>query len=216
MTAKDLLYKILDYNYLWNTPYRINSNPAKVRLFQIEQLLDVFGLSKKFVNPSVQITYSNGDCNKEIERSKHLSKLTNLQYFMQGEFLFDREADANNELKEIALNKVKEIFHHLPERFFERRVDIGWMFNNLMGFRQEIYKVIYPDGGMSEGFSIGLHYSKYLQHQLKDVIRKHLSEIDNTLWLIMDPEKRDFRNEDIGFNEINLKRIDLNWEMEDY
>ena len=51
MTVRDLLYKILEYNYLWVLPQNINSKPAKVRLSQIEILLDAFGLSKKYVNP---------------------------------------------------------------------------------------------------------------------------------------------------------------------
>ena len=58
MTAKDLLLKILDYQYLWILPQNKNSKPAKLRLEQIESLLDAFGLTKKYVNPLVQIKYS--------------------------------------------------------------------------------------------------------------------------------------------------------------
>lgn len=46
----------------------------------------------------------------------------------------------------------------------------------------------YPNGGMLEGFSAGLQYSFYLQHQLKEIINNNVSEIDETLWLILDPK----------------------------
>ena len=36
MTAKDLLYKILDYNYLWSSSARVNETPSKLRKAQIE------------------------------------------------------------------------------------------------------------------------------------------------------------------------------------
>ena len=58
MTAKDLLYKILDYHYLWTLPQNRKSKPAKLRYQQIETLLDAFGLTKKKVNPLVQIKYT--------------------------------------------------------------------------------------------------------------------------------------------------------------
>lgn len=216
MTAKDLLYKILDYNYLWNRPDRINSKPSKVRLSQIEILLEAFGLTKKYVNPLIQIKYSIVGNKEKVDRIKHLNQLTNLEYLMQGEFLFDRETDLNKELEERAMTKVKDIFSDLPEDFFKKRVDIGWMFNDLLRFRQEIYNLTYPTGGMLEGFSIGLHYSQYLQKELKDIIKSNLSDIDDTLCLILDPKKRVFKNEEIDYAEVDLKSIDLEWRMENY
>lgn len=51
ITARDLLYKILDYGHLWNGPDRIDSKPAQTRLDQIRVLAEAFGVSKKSVNP---------------------------------------------------------------------------------------------------------------------------------------------------------------------
>ena len=72
MTAKALLYKILDFQYLWTLPQNKNSKPAKVRLEQIDSLLDAFGLSKKYVNPLVQIKYSITGKKEELNRARHL------------------------------------------------------------------------------------------------------------------------------------------------
>ncbi|MCH5598659.1 hypothetical protein [Niabella ginsengisoli] len=216
MTAKDLLYKILDYNYLWSSPDRKNSKPAKIRLSQIEILLESFGLTKKHVNPIVQIKYSFTGNNEKLNRAQQLNKLTNLEYVLGGEFLHDREKDANKELSDKVLLKISALYPDLVEHINQRPVDIGWLFNNLLNFRQEIYKVTFPNGGMLEGFSSGLHYSFYLQRQLKEIIKANIIEIDETLWQILDPLKRDISKEQIKYIDADLDDIDLEWRMENY
>ncbi len=86
MTAKDLLCKILDYNNSWSSPDRIDSKPAKIRIAQIEILLEAFGLTKKYVNPIVQGTYSIMGNKEKLNRSQKLNKLTNLEYVLSGSF----------------------------------------------------------------------------------------------------------------------------------
>jgi hypothetical protein len=216
MTVKDLLYKILEYNYLWASEYHINSKPAKMRLSQIEVLLEAFGLTKTYVNPlMLHLKYVRD--NEKFERGQYLNKLTNLEYVIQGEFLTDRPKGANKELSEIALSKIKEIYPDLPDSIISRGpVDIRWMFNNLLIFRQEIYKIAYPNGGMSEGFSVGLYYSFYLQKRLKEMIIENIDEIDKTLCLILDPQKREFTNKEINYVEIDLEAIDREYMIENY
>lgn len=217
VTAKDLLEKILDYNYLWSMPDRKHSKPAAIRLSQIEALQDAFGLTKKYVNPLVRISYSLSGAREEIERAQHLNGLTNLKYLLQGEFLHDREEGANAELTERVMQKCIELYPDLADDVRRKRsADISWLFNNLFHFRQEVYKVTYPGGGMLEGFSAGLHYSFYLQQQLKNVIRDHLAEIDETLCLVLDPAKRIFDKKQINYPEADLKDIDREWYMDNY
>jgi hypothetical protein len=138
----------------------------------------------------------------------------------QGEFLHDRPYEKNQELTERAINKIKELYEHAPENRMKRPVDIGWMFNSLMNFRQEIYKVAYPTAGMLEGFSVGLIYSQYLQSELKGLIRENLENIDNTLWLILDPQQRDIDIEELkskyNYPDVDLDKINLDWRIENY
>lgn len=168
----------------------------------------------------IQIKYSIVGKKGELARAKQLNKLTNIQYLIQGEFLHDRPYEENQELTVHAINKMKELYEHPPEDRMKRPVDIGWMFNSLLNFRQEIYKVAYPNGGMLEGFSVGLIYSQYLQAELKSLIRANLDDIDNTLWLILDPQKREIDIEQLKSNfyypDVDLDKIDLNWSIDHY
>lgn len=216
MTAKDLLEKVLDYNYLWSLPDRKNSKPAKTRLAQIEALQEAFGLTKKYVNPFVQIKYSFAGEKQKLDRAKQLNRITNLEYLLNGEFLHDRDKEANKELTAKITKTVTALYPDMVEYIQHRPVDIGWLFNDLLGFRQEVYKLTYPNGGMLEGFSAGLHYSFYLQRQLREVIKANLSEIDETLWLILDPAKRDIDKSQINYPDADIENIDLEWRMANY
>ncbi len=220
MTAKDLLYKILDYQYLWTLPHNKNSKPANLRLEQIESLLDAFGLAKKNVNLLVQIKYSIAGDEQSLDRAKQLKKLTNLDYLVQGEFLYDREDNENAVLSEKVRATIISLYPNMTAHINERPVNISWLYNNLFRFRQEIYKLTYPNGGMTEGFSAGLYYSFYLQNKLKTLITDNLNEIDETLWLILDPTKRDIDKNTLvsqyQYRDHDFKAIDFEWEMENY
>lgn len=221
MTAKDLILKYLDYSYLWSTPEQINEKPSVIRLQQLEILLEAFGLTKKFINPLIKIKYRISGQKEQIERANYLNTLTNLEYFKRGEFLRDREYSENRELVEIALAKIHELYEHVPEpRNKERPVDIDWMFNSLLNFRQEIFKVTYPNSGMLEGFSVGLFYSQHLQTELKKTIIDNLADIDKTLTLIVDPKQQEYELEQLKsefkYPDVDLKKIDLEWRMENY
>ncbi|WP_347069836.1 hypothetical protein [Flavobacterium sp. WV_118_3] len=220
MTAKDLLYKILDYQYLWALPHNKNSKPANLRLEQMESLLDAFGLAKKNIDPLVQIKdFISGD-KESVDRAKRLKKLTNLDYLVQGEFLYDREDHENAVLSEKVRETIISLYPNMTAHINERPINISWLYNNLFLFRKEVYKLTYPNGGMAEGFSAGLHYSFYLQNKLKTCITDNLNEIDETLWLILDPAKRDIDMNTLvsqyNYIDHDFKAIDFDWEMENY
>lgn len=216
MTAKDLLNKVLDYNYLWSSPEIKKSKPSIIRLSQIDALQEAFGLTKKYVNPWIQVKYHFTGEKEKRNRAQYLNKLTNLEYLLKGEFLRDREKDVNKELSDRITTKIIELYPDLPDDILQKSVDIEWLFNNLLNFRQEIYKITYPNGGMLEGFSAGLYYSFYLQRQLKEIIKNNLFDIDETLWLILDPAKRELNKDEINYPEADLENIDLEWRMENY
>jgi hypothetical protein len=220
MTAKDLLYKILDYKYLWAIPQNKNSKPAKLRLEQIESLLDAFGLTKKYVNSLVQIKYSITGDKQSLDRARHLNKLTSLEYLLHGEFLHDREKVEILELSNKVIETITSMYPHMTEHINRKPIDLGWLFNDLLIFRQEVYKLTYPNGGMLEGFSAGLNYSLYLQSKLKKLITDNLNEIDETLWLILDPTKRDIEINTLTskykYVDHDFKVIDLDWRVENY
>lgn len=220
MTAKDLLLKALDYRYLWIHPHRVNSKPAKIRLKQIESLQEAFGLSKKYVNPLVQITYSIVGSKNKLDRARYLNSMSNIEYLVRAEFLHDRPEEKNRELAARAKATIRELYPHAPEDRMNRPVDIAWMFNNLLHFRQEIYNVAYPDEGMLEGFSVGLLYSKFLQRKLKQIVKTNVEEIDDTLWIILDPGKRTIDKDELkkkyNYPDEDLDKIDLEWRVENY
>ena len=208
MNSKDLLYKILDYECRWTLPQNQFSKPAKTRLDQIEQLLDVFGLAKKYVNPMVDPYY-------EIytkKRSEYLTGITNLQYVQSGEFIKDRPDGANKEVLEKAVEVIRLKYPAAPDEYLYRQ-DGGmeYLFSELIKFRKKVYKLTYPWHGLRSGFSTSAFYNDHLQQQLKDTITNNLTEIDNTLCLILDPAKREFSNDEINFVEINMESMDMEW-----
>lgn len=97
-----------------------------------------------------------------------------------------------------------------------KRFDVRWLFQNLFGYRQEIYNATFPVTGMLEGFSVALHYGWFLQHKLNSVIKENITEIDDTLCTILDPENRVFDKELIKYQDVDIDRIDREWEMENY
>lgn len=218
MTAKDLLIKLLEYNFLWKSHQQ--SKPSMLRRKQIECLLEAFELTKNHVNRSVKSTYSFSGIKEKMSRKIYLSKLSNIAYLEKGEFLKDIPYEEYHELSLKAIKKIEEIYKHIPESGMNKPVDIGWMFNSLYNFRQKIYNLTYPNGGMLEGFSVGLIYSKYLQSELKKVVNNNLEDIDNTLWSILDPKKReidiDILKNKYKYEDVDFAKIDLEWSMENY
>src|SRR5690349_16848539 len=99
MTAKDLLMKLLDHQYLWTNPHSVHSKPATVRRQQIEALLKALGLSNTCVNPSVS-----------LEHATHRRKdnfLSSIEYLTRGEFLTDRSSLHDRWLSEKAATVIR-------------------------------------------------------------------------------------------------------------
>lgn len=215
MTAKDLLYTYFEYQSIWSHEDRMYEYPAKVRMEQLEALQTAFGLTKAHIGFWQRARLFFKGKRRELSRAKHLNRLSNLEYLGQGEFLHDRPYEDNSEVLEMAGNKIKELYFDLPEEMLNRRISIGWMFNDLMQFRQKIHTALYPHEEMLDGFYVGLKYSQYLQSELKKVILDNLDPIDDVLWMILDPEKRDIPIDTLiaeyAYPDVDLEKVDLEW-----
>ena len=216
MTAKDLLHKYLNYAYLWRA--HTEDEPSKIRLQQLNILLEAFNISKKNETAS-SVTYiilGNAD---SMSRKQRLAQLTALEYFESGEFLHDRPYATNKEVVSKATAAVGEIMEHTSEAR-KNEINISWLFNNLLGYRRDAYAFAYPPGGMLEGYSVGLYYSFYLQSKLSEAMQLNLEEIDEVLWLLIDPQKRDIPLAELisrfNYPDADLDKLDLDWRMEHY
>ena len=129
-------------------------------------MLKAFEISKENINPLIKIKYFVTGKSKELSRAKKLSGLNNLEYFEEGEFLNDREKIENQEL----IKRIQNLAEEKVPRIYESRKDrisIGWLFNDLIRFRKQIYEISHPWGGFDEGFDISLYYGKVHQEKLK-------------------------------------------------
>ena len=208
MTAKDLLHKVLEYLHGWSN---VNDKPATVRLVQIHAMQKAFGLAKKSGSSFIPFRlFMRGATDDHAA----------LSYLVEGGFLNDRSQAENKIIAERVKAKIQELYPWAPEDNITRPHDIKWLYNNLFNYRRDIYAVTSPDGGMLEGFSGGLYYSFYLKSKLKSVIKENLEEIDETLWLLLDPLKRYIDKEvligEYNYPDVDLDSIDYEWRMENY
>jgi hypothetical protein len=216
MTAKDLLHKYLNYAYLWRM--HTEDEPSKIRLQQLNILLEVFNISKKNAQSST-VRYITSDSSKSKTREQHIAELTELEYFERGDFLHDRPYDTNKEVVNKATSAVGEIEKHSIEGH-KNQIHISWLFSDLLNYRKDAYRFAYPPGGMLEGHSVGLYYSFYLQHKLASSMQPGIDEIDEVLWLLIDPQKRDIPLAELisrfNYPDADLDKLDLDWRIAHY
>jgi len=178
MTIKDLLYKLLNYRYEWAAKELNDSEPARIRIAQIKLLAQAFGL------------FSNEEVRK-FAKDDYVTNNKAIEYIVLGHFLHLQSFEkVNSSVKDKILAFTKQHYptiHDIKPLGFS---DIRWLFNDLLIYRQKLYEVTYPFGGMLEGFSAGLYYGRSLQNKLNLTIEENISEIDDTLAMILDPEMR--------------------------
>lgn len=133
MTAKDLLHKYLNYDYLWRV--HTEDKPSKIRLQQLNILFEVFNISKKNATPSTVRHIALDDPNS-MTREQRLSKLTALEYFETGEFLHDRPYATNKEVVNKATSAVGEISEYSLEGR-KNEIHLSWLFSDLLSYRKQ-------------------------------------------------------------------------------
>lgn len=106
-TAKNLLYKALDYDGFWNSSKRLrDSEPSKVRKLQLDSLLKVFQIAKKNAtspsqvptrtlkdNLTIKTFYATSKNQKSLERLDYIKTLRDFQYLTHGEFIVDLDRE---------------------------------------------------------------------------------------------------------------------------
>ncbi|MBO9731470.1 MAG: hypothetical protein J7623_22710 [Chitinophaga sp.] len=215
ITVRDLLYKILDYGHLWNKPDRIDSKPAQARHEQILVLADAFGLSKKSVNPLKMVQLIVARKKNEISRINYLKKYTDFEYLSLGEFIHDKSKESYKELRDKAFAFTLGRHPDIPEEHL-KYFDVSGLFQDMFRYRQEIYNATEYPSAMLEGYSVALSYGWSLQHKLNSVIKDNISEIDDILCTILDPENRFFDKELIKYPDMDIDSIDREWEIDNF
>ncbi|MCS3796796.1 hypothetical protein [Niastella sp. OAS944] len=216
MTAKDLLHKYLNYAYLWQV--HTEDEPSKIRLQQLNILFEVFNISTKNAVPS-SANYLSVGTDDIMSRKDYIAELTDLEYFTLGEFLNDRPYATNKEVVKMATSAIGEIKERTIEGF-KNEIHITWLFSSLLEYRSDVYRFTYPPSGMMEGYSVGLYYSFYLQGKLRQTIESNIEEIDEVLWLLIDPQKRDIPLTELisrfNYPDADLDKLDFDWRIENY
>lgn len=202
MTVKGLIYKVLNYRYQWAAKELYDSEPARIRMAQIKVLAKAFGL---FNDVDVK-KFAKNDYVTNDEVIKHIV----VGYFLREQSLEDVHPLVKDKI--LAFTRQHHLFFHesKPLRFS----DIRWLFNDLFHYRQKMYEATYPSGGMLEGFSGGLYYSISLQSELNAIVGKNISEIDDILAMILDPEMRHLSTLPPDYPDADLDAIDHEWLMD--
>lgn len=227
LTAKDLLYKAIDYDGFWNSSKRMrDSEPAKARKLQLESLLKAFNILKENAKNASQIPrqisskkiiiktiYSTSSNPNHTERLEYIKTLNNLQYFTYGEFLGDvdrlKYKDFLNHIISVSkINSPAQI-----KNIEINSINLVRLFCSLFNIRKIIYHTLESNYIYQprNGFSVEEEYPNYLNHLFVNRIPHNLAEIDEALCLLIDPEKKSFNEHEILYPTLNLDAVDLNW-----
>jgi len=226
VTSKDLLYNALDYDAFWNTSkLRKNAQPSKSRKLQIDKLLKAFDITKKNTKAPLQVpkhineditvesVYFTSSNPKSLSRTEYIKALTDFQYFTRGEFIADADRSKYHDLIGQIILTIKAIIPAQSKNSDQDPVNLVRLFSDLYSFRLGIYYM--PgyrfDKKMTEKFSIEDEYSFHLRNRFFKLMVDDFSEIDEFLCLLIDPEKRDFEEEEIGYPDFDLEAIDDEW-----
>ena len=227
LTARDLLYKALDYDGFWNTSKRIkNSPPSKSRKSQLDKLLKVFGITKSNVRAQTQIPreegeedvtvlafYSTSGSPKSMSRIEYIKSLTNFQYFSRGEFIADIDVAEYHELEGQIISTAQPIFPEQSKIISTGQVNLVLLFSGLYNFRLSIYHMFKYNFGKKTTYKFSLEddYSLHLRMNFIKSMTDNLSEVDEVLCMLIDPKKRTFSEEEIEYPDVDLEALDEEW-----
>lgn len=225
LTARDLLYKALDYDGFWNTSKKmLVSRPAQIRLLQLEWLLAAFGISKlnARVNPGtknghyIDEVYFSSIRAKRMNRTEYLKSLTTFQYLTTGEFISDASEERYRALVGQIVSTSKSIFPEQSENIDKEPIHLVYLFRDLYQFRLHLYHMTKYDFSRKRMklFSTEDNYALYLRNTFIGSMNASLSEIDEILCTLIDPERKSLKEDEINYPNADLKTIDEEWENE--
>ena len=234
ITAKDLLDKAIDYDGFWNTSKQMNdSRPSKSRKLQIDKLLHGFGITKKNAKAlnrfpieeieklkitTVHLISKKLDNGKSIETSfdnklDYIKTLTNFQYFSYGEFITDIDRKKYQNIIGQVITTTKMIFPDQSEFIDKTPINLVQLFSILYNFKLRINHLTSNrfKRRMRQEFSIEEDYSLYLTNKFMASLESNLSEVDEVLCMLIDPEKREFEKDEINYPNFDMDAIDKEW-----
>jgi hypothetical protein len=194
MTAKDLLYKILEYKYLleFQDEYTIES---EILGAEIAALQEAFGLSKDCIDPTKRVTCVFRGVQVESTRAFELRDLSDFKYLTGGIFLEDRQVEKNKTFTSKVIKLCKQFDSSKTQDQYQAWAGspggIKNIFREFLNFRQQIFNISYTGKKPTGESSVSVLYIGYTKNRFNEVLLNHLDEIDDILWVILDPEKRD-------------------------
>jgi hypothetical protein len=245
ITAHDLLLKYLDYQCNWVKYKQSTTRPAQIREQQLIALLKAFGITpppatetdeptpaRESSQPTIWESFlsklsgkkqpSDDQQAQAIRRAQHMEQIAILHYFTKGTFLHQRVDTNYPGLIEQATAVVCEKFSWVDEKDLKRLRpnQFRWMYHKLMPFREDVYSVTGPWGGMLEGFSVGYWYSHNLAEEVQKQITPLLSTIDQVLCQIIDPLGQAVTLQELvhtyGYPDVDMEEIDREWRIAHY
>ncbi|MBE7170315.1 MAG: hypothetical protein INR73_06980 [Williamsia sp.] len=226
LTSKDLLYKALDYDGFWNASKRMtNSKPSQARKLQLDKLLAAFNISKENVQAESQVArnvdkdhkaitvYAVSNRSKPMNRLEYVKTLTDFKYFSSGEFLADKDRSKYKAFIKQTVVKAKQIFPAHSEAIDTEPINLVHLFHTLYNFRLSVYHMFnYSfNARTQEQFSIENDYSLYLRKQFTKSMNNNLSEVDKLLYILIDPAKRKFKEDETGYPHYDFEALDKEW-----
>lgn len=200
MTANEFLKKYFEYKCYWSVRHGTNNKPAEIRRKQLLSVMTAFEISPVSEN----IT----DANKTFS------------FFEKGMFLKGKNNEKRyTELEEKIIefaDKIIDKRYSLNEDW-KKNISYQYVFKELLSFRKEIESLYVSKGGIRlEGFgSISEHFSKYQKGKILKALKTEITEVDNVLCLLIDPEKRNFSisvlEEKYGYPKEDLSKISTDW-----
>jgi hypothetical protein len=227
LTAKDLLYKSLDYDGFWNGTKRMRaSKPSQCRWEQLDILLKAFGIIQANAKAESQTPQSGDDSRQVISvyarsgrpramhRIEYVKTLSEFNYLSTGEFLADIDKAAYQDLAQHISTAGKAIFPDQAAMMDAQPLNLVRLFAALYNYRLGAYHVLKagPFGNRNLPFSLEDAYSLHLQDQFMRKMNENWTELEETICLLIDPQKRSFTEEELHLPVYDFAALDAEWE----
>jgi len=225
MNAIDLINKALDFICFhekqicnWQVEKVKDKPPSLLRLQQIEALLQAFQITNWLGLTSRGILNEKGDYEYNFDTGEHL--MSNLEYFIAGKFILEKESAHNAELvkamKDLALSEYSKIYKRGKKMYLV----FSNGFQELFEYRRKIHCYTRTTWIQLEGVDVVKNYLEKVQKEFMKQLKKDLKIIDNILCLMIDPEQCEFSIEELkekySYPDVDLEEVDRDWFFDNF
>lgn len=224
LTAKDLLFKSMDFDIYWNNSKTVRSTPPSLaRKAQTDCLFQAFGISKANEKSGLITEQAKGDITetwyldgmrkRPMNRTQYVKSLTIYRYFSYGEFLINADLTQYRDLIATMIEETNKWFPDQPKVKTVEAESLGNLFRHLYQIRFNSYLMFRDklDAEVNENSRVETMYSNVLQTKLIDSMAESFSEIEKVLTTLIDPANRQFDEKAIGYPEYNLASLDAEY-----